>query len=49
MDATRCRRTRDPVRQRWYALSRSRRFARFLDFKPLGEPREKSKPTHRPE
>ena len=32
MDATRARRTRDPARQRWYAASRARRFARLLGF-----------------
>jgi hypothetical protein len=32
MDATRSRRTRDAARQRWYAFSRSRRFARHLGF-----------------
>ena len=30
MDATRTRRTRDRIRQRWYAGQRQRRFARFL-------------------
>jgi hypothetical protein len=35
MDATRYRRTRDAARQRWYALSRCRRFARLLGFRPL--------------
>ena len=32
MDATRPRRTRDDARQRWYALQRCRRLARFLGF-----------------
>ena len=32
MDATRVRRTRDRVRQLWYARQRQRRFARFLGF-----------------
>ena len=34
MDGTRARRTRDPVRQAWYARQRQRqhRFARFLGF-----------------
>ena len=32
MDATRARRTRDPIRQRWYAAYRARRFARLLGF-----------------
>jgi hypothetical protein len=32
MDATRPRRMQDNARQRWYALSRSVRFARFLRF-----------------
>jgi hypothetical protein len=32
MDATRSRRTRDTARQRWYAASRCRRFARLLGF-----------------
>ena len=32
MDATRVRRTRDRVRQLWYAGQRQRRFARFLGF-----------------
>jgi hypothetical protein len=35
MDATRTRRTRDRVRQTWYARSRQVRFARFLGF-PTG-------------
>jgi hypothetical protein len=34
MDATRSRRTRDRVRQRWYARQRQRRFARLLGFVP---------------
>ena len=33
MDATRTRRTRDPARQRWYAICRARRFARLLGFR----------------
>jgi hypothetical protein len=32
MDATRTRRTRDAARQRWYAICRTRRFARLLGF-----------------
>ena len=32
MDGTRARRTRDKVRQAWYARHRQRRFARFLGF-----------------
>ena len=32
MDATRRRRTRDPVRKRWYAIWRRWRFARHLGF-----------------
>jgi hypothetical protein len=32
MDATRKKRTRDRARQAWYALSRRRRFARFLGY-----------------
>jgi hypothetical protein len=32
MDGTRKRRTRDLVRQAWYAGCRQRRFARFLGF-----------------
>jgi hypothetical protein len=32
MDATRPRRTRDRIRQAWYARSRQQRFARFLGF-----------------
>jgi hypothetical protein len=32
MDATRRRRTKDWVRQQWYARERQRRFARFLGF-----------------
>ena len=32
MDATRVRRTRDRVRQLWYARQRQRRFAQFLGF-----------------
>jgi hypothetical protein len=34
MDATRARRTRDRIRQQWYARHRQRRFARFLGFAP---------------
>jgi hypothetical protein len=34
MDATRPRRTRDSVRQGWYARWRSFRFARHLGFPP---------------
>jgi len=34
MDATRPRRTRDSIRQRWYARWRSTRFARFLGLLP---------------
>ena len=36
MDATRVRRTRDRVRQLWYARQRQRRFARFLGFASEG-------------
>jgi len=36
MDATRTRRTRDNVRQVWYATSRSRRFARHMGFSNPG-------------
>ena len=32
MDGTRSRRTKDPIRQQWYALCRQQRFARFLGF-----------------
>lgn len=32
MDGTRRRRTRDQVRQEWYARHRQRRFARMLGF-----------------
>lgn len=32
MDATRCRRTRDAARQRWYAQCRCIRLARHLGF-----------------
>lgn len=32
MDGTRRRRTRDQVRQNWYARHRQRRFARMLGF-----------------
>ena len=32
MDATRNRRLKDPVRQRWYAACRCRRLARHLGF-----------------
>jgi hypothetical protein len=32
VDRTRRRRTRDKVRQAWYARHRQRRFARFLGF-----------------
>jgi hypothetical protein len=32
MDATRKRRTKDPIRQRHYAASRCKRLARFLGF-----------------
>jgi hypothetical protein len=34
MDATRNRRLKDPVRQRWYAACRCRRLARHLGFAP---------------
>lgn len=30
MDATRTRRTKDPVRQQWYATSRQYRFTRHM-------------------
>jgi hypothetical protein len=32
MDATRSRRSRDPVRQRWYGSCRTLRFARHMQF-----------------
>ena len=32
MDATRSRRTKDPVRRVWYASHRQRRFARHMGF-----------------
>ena len=38
MDATRPRRTRDRARQTWYALWRSRRFARHMGFPPPAGP-----------
>jgi hypothetical protein len=41
MDATRIRRTRDAARRRWYSQHRSRRFARFLGFKPASPARDK--------
>lgn len=47
MDATRQRRTRDLVRQRWYARHRSQRLARFLHFAPY-VPIERKKPTVTP-
>jgi hypothetical protein len=34
MDATRARRSKDPVRRWWYGLHRQRRFARRLGFAP---------------
>jgi hypothetical protein len=34
VDATRTRRTKDRVRQAWYAVNRQRRFARRLGFGP---------------
>jgi len=46
MDATRVRRTRDRVRQLWYARQRQRRFARFLGFANEG-PASRS-PSTRP-
>jgi hypothetical protein len=38
MDATRARRTKDQVRQWWYAAQRQRRFARHLGFPLTPEP-----------
>jgi hypothetical protein len=38
MDATRLRRTRDSVRQWWYAAHRQRRFARHMGFPPPPPP-----------
>ncbi len=43
MDATRSRRTRDAVRQRWYAACRLRRFARLLGFPSPSMSRERDK------
>jgi hypothetical protein len=37
MDATRARRTKDQVRQGWYAAQRQRRFARYLGFSAAAE------------
>ena len=37
MDATRNRRLKDPVRQRWYAACRCRRLARHLGFGPASK------------
>jgi hypothetical protein len=37
MDATRARRTKDQVRQGWYAAQRQRRFARYLGFAMVTE------------
>jgi hypothetical protein len=37
MDATRNRRTKDRIRQQWYARERQRRFDRFMGF-PWGAP-----------
>ena len=37
MDATRSRRTRDCVRQRWYAAWRCQRFARHLGFTSVAD------------
>ncbi len=45
MDATRARRTRDPVRQRWYAAYRARRFARLLGFERAHLPVHGQHPT----
>jgi hypothetical protein len=45
MDATRARRLRDGCRQRWYALCRTRRFARLLQF-PAETNRTGSRRTH---
>jgi hypothetical protein len=42
VDGTRARRTRDKVRQAWYALQRQRRFARFLGFEE--KPRDAATP-----
>jgi hypothetical protein len=41
MDATRPRRTRDSARRRWYALTRSLRFARLLGFRLQTNPNAK--------
>ena len=41
MDATRSRRTRDAVRQRWYASCRCRRLARHLGFNPHTDGRDR--------
>ena len=43
MDGTRKRRTRDKVRQAWYARHRQRRFARFLGFDD--KPRDAATPS----
>jgi hypothetical protein len=43
MDATRPRRTQDSVRQRWYALFRTVRFARYLRFPPPPPPEPKDR------
>lgn len=45
MDATRARRTRDPIRQRWYAAYRARRFARLLGFGLAPVPATGYRPT----
>jgi hypothetical protein len=45
MDATRARRTRDPIRQRWYAAYRARRFARLLGFELAHVPAGGYRPT----
>ena len=45
MDATRNRRTRDTVRQRWYSSCRCRRFARFLGFVVRSPARQKRQVT----
>jgi hypothetical protein len=42
MDATRARRTKDRVRQYWYAQHRQRRFARFLGFVAKGPEKPKN-------
>ena len=45
MDATRARRTKDRVRQEWYARERRRRFARFLGFPEPPAASRSARPT----